>query len=178
MKTLDHWKSRLTTIPNTIEFSEIRILTGRDHEPPVFVGPGQIEIKSSTSADFKLFAQTPHGENATGKIIRAHMNPYEMVDQFRLFATDYEGTEWVGGWIVPRMENQSATGALLSGKIRSLVAHVTGPWISSTPGVELVFQPGFQLPMKSQMLTVHSLDEEEIERSWKAGRHVLNLGGV
>jgi hypothetical protein len=44
MKTLDHWKSRFTTIPSTIECSEMRILTGRDHEPPAFVGPGQMAI--------------------------------------------------------------------------------------------------------------------------------------
>ena len=177
MKTLDHWKSRFSAIPSTIECSEMRILTCRDHEPPVFVGPGQIGIKSSTTAEFKVFAQPPHGERAIEKIILAYANPYEIVDQFRLFATDYEGTEWACGWTVPRLENRSAAGALLSGWITSLAAHVTAPWVSTESGVELVFQPGFQLPMESQMLTVHSIGAEEIQRSWKMGKHTLKLLG-
>ena len=155
----------------------MRILTGRDHEPPVFVGPGQIEIKTSTAADFKVFALPPHGEAAIEKILRAHANPYEIIDQFRLFATDYEGTEWACGWIAPRVENLSAAGALLSGRIASLVTHVSAPWVSTQSGAELIFQPGFHLPMESPVLTVHSVQNEEIQRSWKMGKHTLKLLG-
>lgn len=177
MKTLEHWKSRFTETPFTIECSEMRLLTGRDHEPPVFVGPGHIDIRNSTEADFKLFASPPLGSAAIERVFRAHSNPYEMLDQFRLLATDFEGTEWACGWIVPRMEGLTKNGGLLTGKINSLLTHVTAEWVSSESSVELLFQPAFHLPMESSMLTVHSIGDEEVERSWQPGKHTLVLLG-
>ena len=177
MKTLEHWKSRFTATPFTIECSEMRLLTGRDHEPPVFVGPGQIDIRNSTEADFKLFASPPCGGAAIERVLRAHSNPYEILDQFRLFATDYEGTDWACGVTIPRVENISPNGALLDGKITSLLTCVTAEWVSAESGVELLFQPGFYLPMESSTLTVHSIEGEEIERSWQSGKHTLEFLG-
>ena len=61
MRTLDHWKARLTETPSYIECPEMRLMTGRDFEPPVFVGPGRIELKNSTTAQFRMFA-SPQGD--------------------------------------------------------------------------------------------------------------------
>ena len=100
-----------------------------------------------------------------------------MLDQFRLFATDFEGTEWAGGWLVPRVEEASKAGTLVTGSIRSLMTRVSGDWVSPEAGVELLFQPGFYMPMAASMLTVHTIADEEISPSWHVGRHALQLFG-
>lgn len=177
MKTLDHWKARLTETPAYIECPEMRLMTGRDSEPPAFVGPGRIELRNSTTAEFRMFASS-HGDSlGLIKVHLAHANPYEMLDQFRLFATDFEGTEWAGGWLLPRVQEASKANTLLTGSIRSLMTRVSGDWVSPEAGVELIFQPGFHLPMATSMLTVHTIADEEISRSWRVGRHVLELLG-
>ena len=155
----------------------MRLLTGRDHEPPVFVGPGRIELKSTTIAEFHMFASAQDGASGILKVHLAHANPYERLDQFRLFATDFEGTEWACGWLVPQVEQTSVAGTLLTGKINSLMTRVSGDWVSSVAGVELVFQPSFHIPMTKSMLTVHSIADEEIGRSWRVGQHSLELLG-
>src|SRR6266536_3959424 len=177
MRTLDHWKSRFATTPITIECSEMRLSTGPGHDPPVFTGPGQVEVRSSTAIDFKLFASQPRDGDALERILRAHSNPYDRFEQFRLFATDYEGTEWACGETLPRVENLSQNGALLTGKIRSLYAAVSDEWVSAETGVELLFQTGFDLPIGSSILTVCSIAGEEIQRSWQLARHTLKVFG-
>jgi hypothetical protein len=177
MKTLDHWKSRMTAVPSSIECPSMRLLTGRDHEPPVFVGPGQIAFKSTTAAEFRIFASENGNASGILKVHLAHANPYERLDQFRLFATDFEGTEWACGWIVPRVEQTSVAGTLLSGKVSSLMTRVSGDWVSPVAGVELLFQPSFHIPMAASILTVHSISNKEIGRSWRVGRHALELLG-
>jgi hypothetical protein len=143
----------------------------------VFTGPGQIEIRSSNAIDFKLFASLLPEANGLQRVWRAHSNPYDRLDQFRLFASDYEGTEWACGDTLPRAENLSDGGALLTGKVRSLYAGVRGEWVSAESGVELLFEPGFDPPMESSMLTVHSIGDEEIQRSWQMAKHTLGLMG-
>ena len=155
----------------------MRLLTGHDHEPPVFVGPGEIELKSTTAAEFRMFASAKDDASGILKVHLAHANPYERLDQFRLFATDFEGTEWACGWIIPHVEQTSAAGTLLTGKTSSLTTRVSGDWVSSVAGVELLFQPSFHIPMAASILTVHSIADEEIGRSWRVGRHTLELLG-
>jgi hypothetical protein len=176
-RTLDYWKSRLTAIPSSIECPEMRLLTGRDHEPPVFAGPGRIDLKSTTAAEFRMFASGQDDASGILKIHLAHANPYERLDQFRLFAIDFEGTEWACGWTGPQVEQASGAGTLLTGKISSLMTRVSGDWVSTVAGVELLFQPSFHIPMASSMLTVHSIADEEVGRSWRLGRHSLELLG-
>lgn len=177
IRTLDHWKSRLTVVPSSIECPSMQLLTGSNHEPPVFVGPGQIELKSTTAAEFRLFASAKNDASGILKVYLAHANPYERLNQFRLFATDFEGTEWACGWIVPRVEQTSASGTLLTGEISSLATRVSGDWVSPVAGVELLFQPSFHIPMAASMLTTHSVANEEIARSWRGGRHTVELLG-
>jgi hypothetical protein len=178
MRTLDHWKARLAESPSYIECPEMRLMTGRDFEPAVFVGPGRIELKNSTTAEFRMFASPQADSSGLIKVHLAHANPYEMLDQFRLFATDYEGTEWAGGWLVPRIEEASEAGTMVIGSISSLMARVTGDWVSPEAGVELLFLPSFHMPMAASMLTVHTIANEEISRDWRVGRHTLELLGL
>src|SRR4030065_2862146 len=103
MGPLDYWEGRLTSIPSTIECVEMHLLGGDDREPPIFIGPGHIDIRTSTDIDFTIFATTTDEQNASRHLNRARENPYEVFDQFRLFATDYQGTEWACGWTRPSL---------------------------------------------------------------------------
>ena len=113
MRTLDFWKSRLTAVPSTIECPEMRLLSGHDHEPPVFLGSGHIDITSLTTIDFTMFATPSDGSDAFRRLVRSRENPYEVFDQFRLVATDFDGTEWAGGGPGPSSKASRNSGGLL-----------------------------------------------------------------
>jgi hypothetical protein len=85
MKTLDHWTSRLATVPSSIECPSMRLM-GRDHEPPIFTRPGHVDIRSSTSIDFTMFAPPAHPKDALRRLKLAAECPYGISHQFRLFA--------------------------------------------------------------------------------------------
>ncbi len=160
MKTLNYWEGRLTAVPSTIECAEMRLMSGDDHEPPIFVGPGHIDIRSSTAIDFTMFATPADGGDAARRLVRARENPYEVFDQFRLFATDYQGTEWACGWTQPELKGMPKVGWPLTGRLNSLETRASGPWVSTDSGVELVFD---RIPQDGQaMLTVTSVDGAEI----------------
>lgn len=173
IRTLNYWKSRFATVPCTIECPEMRLLGGQDHEPPTFVGPGHIDIRSATAIDFTMFASPADGGDAFRRLIRAQENPYEVLEQFRLVATDYEGTEWAGGWTHPELKETHKVGWLLMGTLNSLVTQARGRGVSTDSGVELIFQPKLRLPMGKAMVSVTSVDGEEIERRRSAGQHTV-----
>jgi hypothetical protein len=140
-------------------------LLGRDHEPPVFVGPGHIDIRSSTAIDFTMFATSPDGSGAFGRLVRARENPYTISEQFRLTATDYDGTEWACGCTRPELKGNPKLGWPLVGKLNSLVTQASGTYVFRESGVELVFRPPLHLPTDKMMTSMSSLDGEEVEWS-------------
>jgi hypothetical protein len=175
MRTLDHWKSRLTVIPITIECPLMQLLSGRDGEPPVFTGSGHIDVKSATAIDFTMFAAATDDSTALNQLLRARQNPYQPLDQFRLVATDYEGTEWACGWTQPLLKGVPTVGWPLSGALTCLTTHVSGPLVSEDSGVELVFQPKVVLPMEDKVTSVSSVDSREIERTETSGHHTVTV---
>lgn len=178
MRTLEYWKSRLTGVPSTIECPEMRLLSGDDQEPPIFVGPGHIDIRSSTEIDFTMFAVAADGSDAFRRLVRAKDNPYEVFDQFRLVATDYEGHGWACGWTRPNLKGLPKVGWPLTGQLSSLVTQASGPWVSRDSGVELVFQPKLRLPMDQRMVSVTSVGDEEIARRFSDGQHTIHALGT
>ena len=175
MRTLDYWEGRLTAIPSTIECVEMRLLSGNDHEPPIFVGPGHIDIRSPIDIDFTMFAIPADGKDASRRLVLARENPDEVFDQFRLFATDYQGTEWACGWTRPELKGLPKVGFPLMGRLDSLVTHASGPWVSTESSVELVFRPKLRLPMDKTMVTVTSVDGDEIHRKRSAGQQTVQV---
>lgn len=152
----------------------MRILA-RDHEPAVFIGPGHIDISGVNEITFRMFASAPDLGHALSCILRARQNRYETLDQFRLFATDYDEQEWACGWIVPQFEEESGIGWLITGTLRNLAMHASAPWVSKEAGVELIFHPAPEVPLTKSILTVSSIDGVEVSRSWHAAQHVLHV---
>jgi hypothetical protein len=176
MRTLDYWKSRLTEVPFTIECPEMRLL-GRDHEAPVFVGAGHIDVKNSTEIDFTMFASAGDGMDAFRRVLLARENPSEVMRQFRLVATDEEGTRWNCGWTQPEFKMPTKIGWFLTGRVSSLLTIASGPTVSADPGVELVFQPGLRIPMTKWMTSISSVDGEEVGRRRRPAQHALTILG-
>jgi len=175
MRTLDYWEGRLTTVPSTIECVEMRLLSGHDHEPPIFVGPGHIDIRSSTEIDFTMFATPANGGDAAHRLAHARDNPYEVFNQFRLFVTDYQGTEWVCGWTQPELKGMAQMGWPLTGRLDSLVTHASGHWVSKESGVELIFRPKLWLPMDKTMVTITTVDGTEVQQRHSAGKQTVHV---
>ncbi len=172
LNTLDHWSNRLTSLPTTIECPSMKILA-RDHEPPVFVGAGHIDISSVNEITFRMFATAPDIAHAVSCILRAKQNRYETLDQFRLFATDYDDHEWGCGWITPQFEEESGIGWLITGSLRNLATVASSSWVSKEQSVELIFHPAPEVPLTRSILTVASIEGVEVNRSWHSAQHVL-----
>jgi len=115
INTLDYWEKSLTTIPSTIECAKMTILSGHDNKPPIFTGSGRIDIKSTTEIEFTMHAVSNDSAEALRLLKRAKKNPYETLEQFRLHATDYQGTEWNCGWTFPQLKGFPKIGWPLTG---------------------------------------------------------------
>ena len=174
--TLDHWESSLTKIPNTIECAKMTILSGRDdHSPPVFTGSGRIEIKSSTEIDFTMHAASNDSADAFRLIKKAQENPYETLEQFLLYAVDYQGIEWNCGWTFPQLKGFPKIGWPLTGRLNSLTTRIKGSWVSEKSGVEIVFHPKIHLPMEKRMVTITSIDDTEVGRKYGGGQQSIQV---
>jgi len=153
----------------------MRLLSNRDREPPILVGPGHIDIRSSTAIDFTMYGAPTDGGDAFRHLKRARENLYEVIDQLRLIATDYEGTEWACGWTRPELKGNPKFCWPLTGRLTSLVTQATGPFVSQDSGVELVFQPKLDLPMNETMVSISTLDGEEIEHRRSPGQQTVHV---
>jgi len=153
-------------------------LVGRDFEGTIFSGPGRIETDGSSSIRFSMYGSAADGGAAWRKMISARENPYEALEQFRLFATDYEGNEWVGGYTAVDFFTDHKHGWPLAGELQGLSTKVTGPWVATNSGVELLFLPPFHLPMNEWMMTTTTLGEKELGGSRGPGRQAIDVLGT
>lgn len=175
--TLDHWRRLLARSPSTIECSSMRLF-GHDDEGAIFSGPGRIEIRGDTDIRFYLYGTTEDGSAAFRKLKAARDNPYDVLQQFRLFATDYTGTEWTGGWTDVDFFTDHTSGWPLAGELRGLSTRASGVWVSKTSSVELLLIPPVSLPMSEVMTSTSRFGSETIQTSYSGGRHSIEVLGT
>ncbi|MER9070066.1 hypothetical protein NKH84_26450 [Mesorhizobium sp. M0902] len=150
-------------------------MIGNDAESPVCTGSGRIVITSFTTIEYRMYAKPSAG--AFKRLAQMASDPYDGGKRLRLFATDMQGTKWIGGWTSPRL-GEAKTGIWdLGGELQSLMTGVSGPWVSKESGVELVFLPEIDLPMDRPMVTTTTLDGVEIESSLRFGKHTVSVLG-
>jgi hypothetical protein len=178
MKTLEGWQSRLAAVPRKIECPEMQLLSAHDFEPPVFVGPGYIDIKSTTQIEFTMFASTADHSDAYRRLTRAIDNPYDIIDQFRLNATDYRGTRWACGWTGVQLKELPSVGWPLTGQLHAISTDVSDSTVCPDSGVELLFQPQPRLPMGTWMTSTTTVDDEEVLHVRRPARHVVSAMGT
>lgn len=172
MKTLPRWK-HLAANPYTLECSDIQ-LVGLDSEGALISGPGRIEIDSTSGIRFSMYGSMSDTDKAFRRIVSASKNPYDALEQFRLFATDYEGNEWNGGYTAVNFFTDHKHGWPLAGELQGLSTKVIDDWVAPTSSVELLFAPAFSLPLSELMKTKTTIDEEELNNSSRRGRHVFS----
>lgn len=153
-------------------------IIGRDFEEPVFTGSGQIHIRSRTEMNFVMHARPRDGGEAFKKLVHAQKNPYDVLDQFRLSATQYDGTEWSCGWVPIRLGETLGNIWQLSGPISSLMTVATGHFIAPTSSIEVIYTPKLRLPLSSAMTTSIQRDGVEVLRKMEPGGKTVEVVGT
>lgn len=176
-RTLSRWIDRIIRTPNTIECPHMQML-GHDHEPPLFTGPGHIYIRSSTQIEFVMHATPQDGGEALGRLVRAQKKPYDISDQFRVLATEYDGTQWNCGWTSPKLGDASENVWRLSGSIDALLTEVSGHWVCPESSVEVVYDKKLRFPIPTNMITSVRRGEEDILWSRRPGTKKVQAAGT
>lgn len=174
VRTLSRWVDRLLRGPVTIECPYMEIL-GRDHEPPVFTGPGHIKIGADKKISFFMHGTPRDGSDAFRRIVQAQKNPYEILHQFRVTAISYDGTEWSGGWTELTLGEERGNVWQLSGPIHSLHTGAEGFGVSEKNGVELVYDRSLRLPIPMNMVKTVYRDDKEVLRSRSSGTKTVKV---
>lgn len=174
VRTLSRWVDRLLKGPVTIECPRMEIL-GRDHEPPVFTGPGHIKVGSDKRIHFVMHGTPRDGSDAFKRIVQAQKHPHDILHQFRINAVGYDGTEWSGGWTTLTFGEEAANIWRLSGPIHSLHTGASGFGVAEKSGVELVFDRPLRLPMPMNMVKTVLRDDKEVLWSRSSGAKTINV---
>lgn len=176
MRTLSRWR-HLLKAPLTIDCPSMEII-GHDSEELMFTGSGQIHIRSRTEMDFVMHATPRDSGEAFKKLVHAQKNPYDVLDQFRLSATQYDGTELSCGWVPIRLGETLDNIWQLSGSISSLMTVATGHFIAPTNSIEVIYTPKLRLPLSSTMTTSIQRDGVEVLRKIERGGKTVEVAGT
>lgn len=106
MATLDRWRDFLRT-PKILRFPELRLI-GRDFDPPIVTGTGEVRAPSPGEFTFMLRGLPENAEYASAAFRDQRANPYDALARFRLSGVDDQGEEWRFGWTVPRVKTERA----------------------------------------------------------------------
>jgi len=178
LHTLDSWRQMSSGLPRTIECAQMTLF-GRDEEGMIFTGSGRIEIVSNTKMRFYMHASPAVDlRQALDVFNRQKSQPYDTRDLFRLFATDYRGVKWAGGYTQADFFADHDRGWPLSGEIDALHALASGYWVSKRSNVELLLAPPIDLPTSERLATAAFIGERRILASWGPGQHVIEVLGT
>jgi hypothetical protein len=153
-------------------------LVVQDFEGPIVSGPERIVVDRGSGIRFFVYGSTDVEGTAFLRLLASHDNTYDPSQQFRLFATDYEGNEWVGGHTAPEHFADHVHGWPLTGELRGLSTRVAGPWVAEISSVELLFAPAPDLPLSEWMTTTTILGSEELIASRTPGRQAIEMLGT
>ena len=128
--------------------------------------------------DFVMHATPRDSGEAFKKLIHAQKNPYDILDQFRLSATQYDGTEWSCGWVPIRLGETLDNIWQLTGSISSLMTVATGHFIAPTSSIEVIYTPKLRLPLSSTMTTSIQRDGVEVLRKMEPGGKTVEVAGT
>jgi hypothetical protein len=174
--TLDHWRRIFSTFPRTIECPAMELKVG-DFDPPVFTGPGRIEIKSAADIRFYIHGEAANIKRAIYAMRAARENPFDALAQFRLFATDYRNNEWACGATEIDFYVDHDRGWPLSGTLEQISTVATGPWVCGRSGVELLIVPPISLPVSESLTQIVRIGPDTVQTVRGPGRHTLDILG-
>jgi hypothetical protein len=134
--TLDGWRA-FATGGRKISFPKLELMGG-DHDPPVVVGTGEIEMEGFNSFTFHLDGKPEDVGYALATCNRYREWPYEALARLRLFGTDTDGVNWSGGWTTPSVHTSDGNWRF-AGDLEALVTDVEGETVPQRTGTELMF---------------------------------------
>jgi len=171
MATLDRWRAFLST-PKTLIFPKLELI-GRDHEPPLVVGCGEVRMTSPHEFDFTLKG-APADPGYVLREIRAQRDaPYDALARFRLLGIDSEGVSWAGGYTVPAVDTDGSDWTF-RGVIDSLTTDERTSTVASELGTELIFL----VPRGHLMALAMARFARQDQASGKSRReHVMDILG-
>jgi hypothetical protein len=149
VRTLDSWQHLLAPTPHAVEFPSMELMTGRDHEPTVLSGRGQVLVKTPGSFEYTMDASQAEAGRVLRLLHDSERNPYDFRSQFRLVGRDEQGIEWHCGWTRPTVLDVSNGQWSLVGRVN--VLSTEDRRASSTSSVELVFLMPAQYPVGRAM---------------------------
>lgn len=163
-----------------IDCPDIQVLGIRDSDFRLYKGPGVIVGAKRGPISFRLHNQIDMSAGALES-----MRPIENgklgapVNQVRVFAKDYSGIDWVGGWAVPNIEYARTSQFMVSGDFSQLTTDIQkSENDKKTDVTEIVFADKLNLPM-TQVVEEKRVRGDEIilSRTWR-DRHELDFNGA
>lgn len=129
-----------------IDCAKIEVMGEQDHEEPYFSGPGSITGDAEGFFHFRLYNIL---EKEPKDLIRLTHVARDCSEQMRLFADDYEGTNWTGGSFFPEIQISSETGkCLVTGKFPQLDTRIAFTSFDRQPNTTtILYSAGLRLPM-------------------------------
>ena len=144
MATLDRWKHLLHG-PGRVAFPRLW-LQGRDFDPALVEGSGEVRFADITSFTFTLRGRPEDPSFAAAQFDFQKLNPYDPLARFRLFGTDTDGREWSLGWTVPRLDATHEQW-VLEGDLEGISTVDESASVADTSSTELMFVIPAQHPL-------------------------------
>jgi hypothetical protein len=166
--TLNRWRAFQNT-PKTIVFPHLELI-GRDHEPPLVIGSGEVRMESQDIFSFNLRGTPADIRYALAAAARHREAPYDGLARPRLVGTDEEGVAWLGGYTTPLIDHHKQPWTF-TGEIDGLCTHDQSATVSHGAGTELLFPLRIGDPMTIAMArfarTVHPGSTGRIVREYE-----------
>lgn len=175
-KTLSSFEWLLAPTKHVIRCPQMYLDGWHDHQPPIFEGSGQIILEDAATIHFQFDARARDPREGLQALRRCAAMPNDQRSAMRLRATDYGGTEWNAGWVLPQLGEISSGFHHLFGECRSLLTGVRHD--SSTSGVELVYSPAPDVPFTEVMSTTARIGGTQLGKRTSGGRHQMELLGA
>ncbi|MDE2183483.1 MAG: hypothetical protein KGJ78_10730 [Alphaproteobacteria bacterium] len=147
MLSLETWLHLLGPTPRKIVFPYMELMSGRDREPPVLVGSGEVNLQTPNSFEYTVVGKASDDRETFGRFLRAQKNPYETFDQFRLIGKDETGLEWQFGWTRPIVTDMPGATWSIMGEIQVLSTDVSDSSVNQLCSAENIIEFAVEHPM-------------------------------
>jgi hypothetical protein len=177
-KTVDDLVQNLVGKPFEIECSEIRVHGMLDHLPPLYKGPGVIKSGKEGKITFRMHNQIQISKEALSSL--QWFKPeggLEPAHQMRIFADDYNGISWVGGWSIPVQHFSNGSNSVISGEFDQLSTRISkGESDKRKNLTELVYSSTLDLPLTKWLENIKRRGRKVIEHEFILTQHDLRFG--
>ncbi len=172
---------KLVGKPFEIECSEIRVHGMLDHAPPLYAGPGVIKADSNGQINFRMHSRSEPSQAALSSL--RWFGPdgkLEPASDVRIFADDYDGLAWIGGWSIPKTVRTHNSKSIISGSFNQLSTFLPESKRLGRPAdvTELIYGKKIDLPatQATESLRVH--EGRILRRHVSFDRHELDFKGA